>query len=216
MILTNGKAFFDSYRLHFSKLNQDQVDGLNNVLEAFAEDPLLTEIPHAAYMLATIYHETAQTFQPIYERGRREYFRKYEGRYGNMHSGDGFRYRGRGYVQLTFKDNYLRATKALNKLTECYPEQIDLVADPDLALDPQIASDIMLIGMREGWFTGRKLSDYVHNAKIDYINARKIINGLDHALAISDYAVKFENILHIAELREELEDDIEPEFMMAS
>ncbi|WP_353572141.1 hypothetical protein [Candidatus Albibeggiatoa sp. nov. BB20] len=216
MILTNGKAFFDSYRLHFGKLHQDQVDGLNNVLEAFAEDPLLTEIPHAAYMLATVYHETAQTFQPIYERGRRDYFRKYEGRYGNNRSGDGFRYRGRGYVQLTFRNNYLRATEALNQLSERYPEPIDLVTDPDLALDPQIASDIMLIGMREGWFTGRKLTSYLNNSKIDYINARKIINGLDHALEISDHAVKFENILHIAELREDIDDMVEPELRMAS
>lgn len=214
MILTNGKAFFDSYRLHFGKLNQDQVDGLNNVLEAFAEDPLLLDIPHAAYMLATVYHETAQTFQPIYERGRRDYFRKYEGRYGNTQAGDGFRYWGRGYVQLTFKNNYLRASNALNKLRERYPETIDLVADPDLALDPQIASDIMLIGMREGWFTGRRLTDYLSSNRVDYINARKIINGLDHALEISDYAVNFENILHIAEIRDD--PSPEPELRMAS
>ncbi|MCV6638666.1 hypothetical protein [Candidatus Albibeggiatoa sp. nov. NOAA] len=216
MIITNGKAFFDSYRLHFGKLNQDQVDGLNNVLEAFAEDPLLTDVPHAAYMLATVYHETAQTFQPIYERGRRSYFHKYDGRYGNNQAGDGFRYRGRGYVQLTFRNNYLRASNALNKLNERYDEPVDLVADPDLALDPQIASDIMLIGMREGWFTGRRLGDYLNSSKVDYINARKIINGLDHALEISDYAVKFENILHIAELREDMAEASTLELRMAS
>ncbi len=200
MIITNGKPFFDGYRKSFGGISQSQVDGLNALLKSFASDTLLTDLRHAAYMLATVWRETDQTYKPITEYGGVKYFNKYNGRNGNNAPGDGFKYRGRGYVQLTFKNNYARASKELSKLTDRYPEGVDLVAQPDHALDPQIAGDIMLLGMREGWFTGKKLSDYINNAKTDYVNARKIINGLDHAVEIADTAEKYEAILRAAHL----------------
>lgn len=72
---------------------------------------------------------------------------------------------------------------------------IDLVSNPDLALKPDIAYRIMLIGMNKGLFTGKKLSDYITDKNADYINARKIINGNDRAELIAGYATDFENLL---------------------
>jgi predicted chitinase len=149
-------------------------------------------------MLATAWHETAKTYQPITEYGNRAYFNKYNGRFGNDKQDDGYRYRGRGYVQLTFKDNYRYASKQLSALKQRYPDGVDLVKEPDLALDPKIASDILVMGMREGWFTRKKLSDYINEKTCDYYRARKIINRLDRASKIANAAKKFETLLMLS------------------
>src|SRR5216683_2503202 len=74
-----------------------------------------------------------------------------------------------------------------------------LVNEPDLALEPPIAYQIAARGMREGWFTGHKLRDYIPAGQPpDYFNARKIINGLDHSKAIARYARAFEKFLREA------------------
>ena len=66
---------------------------------------------------------------------------------------------------------------------------------PELALNPTYAAQIMIAGMREGWFTGKKLSDYIKNGKVDYVGARRIINGTDKAQLIAGYAKQFESAL---------------------
>ena len=70
-----------------------------------------------------------------------------------------------------------------------------LVANLDLAMQPDIAAKIMIYGMREGWFTTKKLSDYIKNGKADYVGARRIINGTDDARLIAGYAETFEKAL---------------------
>lgn len=138
-----------------------------------------------AYVLATAYHETAHTMKPIYERGQKSYFNKYEpgtklGKaLGNTEKGDGYRYRGAGYVQLTGRANFIRAGKKIGR---------DLVNSPELAIDPAIAAKVAVRGMVEGWFTGKKLSDYISGARTDFNNARRIINGTDKAATIANYA----------------------------
>ena len=74
---------------------------------------------------------------------------------------------------------------------------LDLVHSPDLVLDPANAYRIMSYGMRQGAFTGVGLNRFIHGDTCDYVNARKIINGTDHAEMIAGYA----NILEAA-LRE--------------
>lgn len=188
------KRFFDRYRAEFGRLTQPQVDGLQILLAALETDPYITDLRHAAYMLATVKHECADTWAPIVERGGPACFAKYDAgtklgqRLGNTQRGDGARFCGRGYVQITGRDNYARIGKALGL-------GYGLTTDPDAALDPAIAYRIMSGGMRNGLFTGRKLADFINVERCDYANARRIINGLDCADKIAGYAQTFARVL---------------------
>lgn len=182
------KKFFDNYRKDFGSLNQSVVDAIEFLLSGFETTPEWNDIHTIAYALSTIFHETAHTFLPITEYGGESYFKKYDGRasLGNNKPGDGARFKGRGYVQITGRTNYTRFSKLLG---------VDLVKNPELTLKPEIAFSIMTLGMHKGYFTGKKLSDYINASKTDYKNARRIINGTDKAATLATYATKFEKIL---------------------
>lgn len=133
----------------------------------------------AAYVLATAFWETARTMRPVVEAfWLSEAWRKANLRYYPWH--------GRGYVQLTWEHNYKKASDLLG---------VDLIADPDKALDPDIAAKVLVIGSRDGWFTGRKLSDYITLRKSDFAGARRIINGTDKAGTIAGIAVDYDKAL---------------------
>ena len=173
--------FFASVRMSFGALSQTQVEGMEAILSATVG----MTTPHRAYLLATAWHETDRTMHPITEYGGVRYFDKYDtgklaAALGNTPTadGDGFKYRGRGYVQITGAANYAKAGKALG---------VDLLRYPDKALDQTIAAQILVQGCRDGWFTGKKLSDYP-----DYKNMRRVVNGTDKADTIANYAVRFE------------------------
>ena len=180
----NRSEFYARVRPMFGgALSQKQVDGIEAIMAATAGLP--DEVQ--AYLLATARHETDDTMQPITEYGGRKYFDKYDtGKLakalGNTPEadGDGFKYRGRGYVQITGRANYSKAGDWL---------KIDLINNPDLALQPTIAAQILVRGCCNGWFTGKKLSDYLPG---DYINARRVVNGTDKADLIAGYARGFE------------------------
>ena len=182
--------FFATAKPLFGQYGPAQVQGIDTLLDAL--DCLHLSAQAAAYVLATAYHETAHTMQPITERGSRAYFDKYNAgtaigrRLGNTRPGDGYLYRGRGYVQITGRRNYQFAGQKLG---------LDLLASPDLALNAPIAAQIMSDGMADGWFTGKKLADYFSGGKADYINARRMINGMDRAEQIAVYARQFEKAL---------------------
>ena len=135
-----------------------------------------------AYMFATVFHETAQTMQPIEEFGRGR------GRaYGRPDPVTGQTYYGRGYVQLTWKANYQTMGNLLGH---------DLVNHPELALRADVAAAIMFEGMTtslslRGDFTGKSLEDYFNDRTTDWVNARRIINGTDKASTIAGYAKQF-------------------------
>jgi putative chitinase len=192
----NHTTFFNGYKEIYGKLGQSQVSGLDNLVGYIELDSDVTDVRWAAYMLATVKHECADTFQPITERGAKSYFNKYDAgtalgkRLGNTVAGDGYLYRGRGYVQITGRANYQKMSSALGLSGED-----DLILFPDHALHPDVAYRIMSYGMRAGSFTGKKLSDYINATKCDYTNARRIINALDQAAKIKDYAVNFESVL---------------------
>jgi len=189
-------AFFNGYRSAYGKLTQGVVSGLELLGRNMEVDHDLKNLQWAAYMLATVKHECADTWQPIVERGPRSYFDKYETgtpigrRLGNAEPGDGWRYRGRGYVQITGRANYARLTQVLK-----LGPTADLVLDPEQALRPAIAYQIMSVGMRKGLFTGKRLADYIGPGGCDYKNARRIINGVDQAARIAQYATTIEAIL---------------------
>jgi len=126
------------------------------------------------YVLATVEHETAGTFKPVKEAyWLSEEWRKKHLRY--------YPFYGRGYVQITWEKNYKKFSKIVGK---------DLVKNPDLALSHNVALKILVIGMRDGLFTGRKLSRYFNQDRCDFVNARRIINGTDKAQHIAELAKK--------------------------
>ena len=190
MKMTEGG--FNIIRNSLGKLSQSQVSEINYIVGEMDKDKSIT-YPQGAYILATTWHETAATMLPITEFGNRKYFDKYDTgtlakRLGNTQAldDDGFLYRGRGYVQITGKDNYIRVGKLIG---------VNLIVEPDLALNKTYAIKIMLGGMKNGWFTGKKLSDYIGKSNADYVNARRIINGTDKAIQIARYATIFEKAL---------------------
>ncbi|HKJ73896.1 MAG TPA: glycoside hydrolase family 19 protein, partial [Alphaproteobacteria bacterium] len=109
--------------------------------------------------------------------------------YGRKDPETGQAYYGRGYVQLTWKFNYVKACKKLGP---------DFVNQPDLVMQPDHAAAILYRGMEEGWFTGKSLKTYFGPNHTNWIDARRIINGTDRAKQIADYAKKFKAALDAA------------------
>lgn len=195
--LRDPAAFFAAVRASKAlgpTLTTGEVSGCEAILAACAGFPAAW----AAYALATAVVETASTMQPIKEYGGPAYFRRMydiEGErpakareLGNLTPGDGAKFCGRGYVQLTGRANYDRAGRELG---------LDLVGQPDLAMDPGNAAQIMRRGMQAGWFTGRTLESFLPaTADIhQFTNARRIINGTDRNVEIAQYALEFQAAL---------------------
>lgn len=150
-------------------------------------------VPYLAYVLATTYHETAITMKPIEEYG------KGSGRpYGEPDPTTGQTYFGRGYVQLTWDYNYQKACEVVRDMQTFDIGVIDFMDHPEFALLPINAAQIALSGMVNGWFTGKRMSDYLNGQSPDYINARRIINGTDKAELIAGYAESFEQSILFA------------------
>jgi putative chitinase len=197
--------FFAAVRssLFGGRLSANQVDGMEAILVAWRAAPV--DVRWLAYMLATAYHETDRTMCAVSENLNYsasgllatfpKYFtisqaaayarqpqrianRAYANRMGNRNeaSGDGWRYRGRGLVQITGRDNYAK---------------YGIADEPDKALDPVKAVEILFDGMINGRFTGKRLADYFSATVSDWAGARKIINGTDRATDIAGYAKKF-------------------------
>ncbi len=139
-----------------------------------------------AYVLATAYHETDRYRAP----GLEEYASgaAYEGRkdLGNVMKGDGRKFKGRGYVQVTGRVHYQKWSNILG---------LDLVNNPQLVSVPEIAATIGVFGMQTGNFTGVSLGRYVNSKTTDFVNARRVINGVDRAQAVANYAKAYYNVL---------------------
>lgn len=154
------------------------LDSKEGTIEAIRQQCAAQDIglpAQVAYVLATTQWETAQTFKPVREAfWCNEEWRRCNFRY--------YPYYGRGYVQLTWQQNYARYGEILG---------IDLVADPDRAMEPRVALFILVHGFKTGAFTGRRLADYIDRERRDFINARRCINGSDRAHEIARLAEKF-------------------------
>lgn len=179
-------AFFDAIRADPfpGRLTQGQVDGVTAILSGWQRHFPKGDVRWLAYALATAFHESARTMQPVRERGF--------GRgkpYGAPDPVTGHVFAGRGLVQLTWKENYRKASRLVG---------VDLVHNPDAALEPAISVDILLLGMARGLFTGRKLSDYFNPTIEAWVRARRIVNALDRAHDIAAYGRAFYAALRAA------------------
>lgn len=188
----NTKSFYDTIRpsLFKGSISAKQFEGIEAILSEYNR-LCINDVRKLAYVLATAFHETAKTMQPIAEYGKGKGYD-----YGKQlkmsrkpYSSPKQIYYGRGFVQLTWHENYEAMGKQLG---------LDLLKNPDLLLTLKPSIDVMFIGMTKGMFTGKKLSDYFTSDKTDWGNARKIINGLDAANTIAGYAKIFYNALTLA------------------
>jgi len=217
----NRKIFFDEYRKEFGNVKQSVVDCLDAIFDEFdLHKESVRDIEKKAYMLATVRHEVGADMIPIVEN--MNYTAKritqvwpsrfktieaatpyahnppklgnnvYANRLGNgsPETGDGYRYRGRGIgAQFTGKENYIKFGKLFN---------VDLVNYPELAVDLNLGAKILYKGCIEGLFTGVSLSKYITHSKVDYVNARRVVNadvGRNGAKIARD-AEKFARILN--------------------
>lgn len=211
----NRASFFASVRkdIFNGKLSQSQVMGLDAIFDA-CEKLNVTDLRMMAYAMATPMIETGGSYEPITENlnysaqalsskfgnrissvdaaryGRTSAHKAdpegianiiYGGEWGkanlgNTQPGDGWKYRGRSLVQVTGRRNYAK---------------FGIEDNPDDALHIKTAAEIMVKGMRDGLFTGKKLSDYFTASKEDFVQARRMINSLDKAEEIAGYARKF-------------------------
>lgn len=137
----------------------------------------LTLDTQKAYVLATVEHETNDTFQPVKEA----YWLSEDWRSRNLRY---YPYYGRGYVQITWETNYEKYGRILGQ---------DFVNNPDMVMKPEYSLFILVHGMKNGVFTGRRLDQYVNGSLTDYRNARRVINGLDRADHIAKLAEKWES-----------------------
>lgn len=197
MTTINHTKFFNGYRTRFGPLTQSLVNAIEFLLQRIEADTRFqgndVDRRQIAYCLATFKWETAHSLLPIDEHGGADYFNKRYGPetrvgkiLGNTQPGDGARFHGRGYVQLTGRTNYSKATQLTG---------VDLLTNPDRAKEPELAYQIAVQGMKDGWFTGKKLGNYFTATLSDYENARRIINGLDQYQAIAELGRKFSEIL---------------------
>jgi putative chitinase len=171
-------------------------DGLAELMRRMAADAAnWATVDQVAYGLATAKRETGGRFRPVCEQGPAGYFAQYEPgtasgqAVGNTQPGDGYLFRGRGYVQITGRDNYARIGRLLGMGD-------GLVNDPEKALDPEVAYRVFAEGMRGGWFTGYKLRYFVvPGQEPDFVHARRVVNGLDCAEEIAATAVQYVGML---------------------
>lgn len=183
------------------RLNQSQVDAFNFIVGEMDKDKSIS-YPQGAYILATIWHETARTMLPIAEYGKgkgRVYGTWYKNSKDQLYSfKDGSKttvylydeyphlYYGRGETQNTWFTNYEKLSKVFG---------VDFLSNPDLLLTQEWSTKVTLYSMKTGLYTGKKLSDYIYQSKKDYVGARRIINGTDKAQLIAGYAEMFEKAL---------------------
>lgn len=206
--------------LFAGSLSQGVVDSID-MIQAKCRECGVTEPAQIAYILATVYHEVGPGMQPKNENLNysaqalagnwphryaenakaqakvpnalaKKLHRNpeaianncYANRMGNGSeaSGDGWKFRGRDFCQTTGKDNYERAGRFA---------KVDLVKHPERIAELDIAANTLVYGMRDGWFTGRKLSHYITAKEANLKGARAIINGTDKADTVAFYATKF-------------------------
>jgi len=200
----NRKIFFNDVRANLfrGRLTEPQVQNIEIIIDTW--ERLMLSPPHhwIANSLAQIHHETGERMTPVREtfaendkqakerlerawsRGQMKWVRTPYWRDGWF---------GRGHIQLTHRRNYEKMAERTGQ---------PLLENPSLMLDPKISAEVAVIGMAEGLFTGKKLSDYQFPEALELppaLNPRRIINGPDGTDAkVADYHRKYYNALRLA------------------
>lgn len=214
----NRKIFADAVRedkrVFNGKISSSQWEGMEALLDyidLLKWHPTSKENQYFytwnAYNFATAKWETAHTMQPITELGSRAY----------LTSKRYYPYIGRGFVQMTWANNYKRSDREIANNNLISKRTLDMLPGKvvnqhkhmDQALNLEIASCNLMVGNWKGWWTGKKLSTYLTNSKTDYINARRIVNGTDRAQKIATIAKGFEEAFRESWVKKEEEPVIE-------
>lgn len=158
------------------RVNRNPVNSISLILrECNFYD--ISDKSHIAYLLASAHHESHMGGMMTERWGPTDEQRRYEGRgdLGNVLRGDGFRYRGRGFVQITGRRHY----KFYSRVLRTRALRDDLETDPDRAAHAHIAAIIIAHGMRYGTFRGRglSLSRFGTDCGYNFTRARAIINA---------------------------------------
>lgn len=174
--LTNTRIILEACKRAFGELDEIQQQSIKDIVQAFKMygDG---DTKKLAYILATARHES--NFRPIRERRAKSTQTKVynlQNRYWSTG------YYGRGFVQLTWENNYKKMSNFLG---------VDFVQNPDLVLNSKYAAKILVYGMMNGSFTRKKLGAYINGNSSDYYHARKVVNGMDRAERIKGYALDF-------------------------
>jgi Chitinase class I len=163
------KIYFDHVReeLFDGAMSQSQVDGQEAILTGWEERRSGDDIRWLANFLAQSAHETGFKMQPVEEIGGADQ------PYGQPDPETGQCYYGRGFIQITHKENYERADNEVG---------CDSVAHPEQQLEALISGATGYRGMQEGWFRsdshGKQTFARYFNAKTDDpYGAREIVNG---------------------------------------
>ncbi len=185
-------VFFNAVRgsIFHGSMTQQQVDGMNAILDAWEVNPRSDNLRHLSYPFATTAHETGFTMAPIEEYGKGKGMA-----YGQPDPETGQTYYGRGYVQLTWRDNYARADEELG-----FGNVDSLEWHAERALDHHVAAQVMFEGMCEGWFRSdsegcQDLDRYFNEDTDDSYGAREIINGDKHIVPSWSGGVSIGNLI---------------------
>jgi predicted chitinase len=193
----NKKKFFDEVRLPLfqGKITALQVKGMEAIIDYFT-----THYPannaQLAYILATAYHETGRKFEAVREGFAKTnqgainhvtnnlFNKKLISTNYALPNSKGLSYYGRGLVQITWQGNYSRMGRLLG---------VDLLNNPDLALDLKVAVQILVDGMMKyGYYEkAPTVPKYINGIKKDFLGARFVVNGVDARVFIASYATKF-------------------------
>lgn len=214
--LTEPAKFYDHLRA--SKLLGDTISpeefaGCEAILTAAAG-----KLPTSwvAYCLATAHHETGgemapnveslnystaqricevwpsrfptiASAQPFVRNAKGLANHVYNGRMGNRPgTNDGWDHRGRGQAHITGREMYAKLDAELGLGGE-------LIRNPDLALRPDIAAQILVVGALKGLFTGKKLNDFIAAKPThqQFVNSRRVINPDKNGERVADAADVF-------------------------
>ena len=148
MITYNRQIYFDAVRQapFPGSLKGSQVDAMVAFLRSWEELPF-EDMRWLAYMLATTFHETSSTMQPI-----EEYSKGKGAKYGEPHPTTGLVYFGRGWPQLTWYENYVKAQEQINSRGLLSGRTVDIVNHPEEMLDYEPSGAVLFYGSIEGWF----------------------------------------------------------------